>query len=104
MYQSLLHLSWIDELLDNIKTIFVDLYTDQLKRPRTSIFECDFDPYFDQQLNALEGSVEKDLSQAISTANGRILPSSSDFGEDEVPPPIPGLLRGRSTSGVSRAT
>ncbi|ERS99534.1 hypothetical protein HMPREF1624_04737 [Sporothrix schenckii ATCC 58251] len=57
VYKSLLHLSWIDKLVDNIKTLFVKLYGDQLTRPNTTIVECArFDDYFDQQLNELEGS------------------------------------------------
>ncbi|KAL1868550.1 hypothetical protein VTK73DRAFT_3606 [Phialemonium thermophilum] len=58
VYRSLLHLSWIDKLVDNIKTIFVNLYGDQLTKPNTTIVEClKFDEYFDQQLQELEGSV-----------------------------------------------
>lgn len=57
VYKSLLHLSWIDKLVDNIKTLFVKLYGDQLTRPNTTIVECArFDDYFDQQINELEGS------------------------------------------------
>ncbi|EPE05079.1 signal recognition particle receptor subunit alpha [Ophiostoma piceae UAMH 11346] len=57
VYKSLLHLSWIDKLVDNIRTIFVKLYGDQLTRPNTTIVEClRFDDYFNQQLNELEGS------------------------------------------------
>ena len=57
MYQSLLHLTWIDKLLDNLRIIFTDLYGDQLRKPHTSIVECDsFDGYFDQQVKELEGA------------------------------------------------
>ncbi len=56
VYKSLLHLSWVDKLVDNIKTIFVKLYGDQLTRPNTTIIECGrFDDYFTQQINELEG-------------------------------------------------
>ncbi|CAK7239127.1 MAG: hypothetical protein STHCBS139747_000552 [Sporothrix thermara] len=69
VYKSLLHLSWIDRLVDNIKTIFVKLYGDQLTRPNTTIVECArFDDYFDQQINELEGS---------GTATGLALASNS---------------------------
>ncbi|KAI1114663.1 SRP54-domain-containing protein [Nemania sp. NC0429] len=55
VYRSLLHLSWIDKLVDNLKTIFVDLYGDQLKKPNTTIVHCHkFDEYFDQQYHELE--------------------------------------------------
>ena len=65
VYQSLLHLSWIDKLLDNIRIIFTDLYGDQLKKPYTSIVECDkFNEYFDQQVKELEGAASKSEQQA----------------------------------------
>jgi signal recognition particle receptor subunit alpha len=61
VYRSLLHLSWIDKLVDNIRTLFVKLYGEQLKRPNTTIVECrGFDGYFDQQLQELERTSTKD--------------------------------------------
>ncbi|RFU75986.1 fused signal recognition particle receptor [Trichoderma arundinaceum] len=57
VYRSLLHLSWVDKLVDNIKTIFVGLYGDQLTKPHTTLVECHtFDEYFDQQLQELDKS------------------------------------------------
>lgn len=57
MYRSLLHLSWVDKLVDNIKTIFASLYGDQLTKPHTTIVECSgFDNYFDQQIQELDTS------------------------------------------------
>lgn len=51
----MLQLSWTDKLVDNIKTIFVQLYGDQLTKPNTTQVECrNFDQYFDQQLQELE--------------------------------------------------
>lgn len=50
--------------MDNIKIIFVDLYRDQLKKPYTSIVECDFDDYFDQQVRELEGTIERSIQEA----------------------------------------
>lgn len=49
--------------MDNIRIIFVDLHKDQLKKPHTSIIECDFDGYFDQQVRELEGAAEKNLNE-----------------------------------------
>ena len=93
VYQSLLHLTWIDQLLDNIKIIFVDLYKDQLKKPHTSVVECDFDQYFNQQVGELEGSAEKAAAQKTPQLRVEDLkpPSSSDNGMNEPPPPMPGL-------------
>ena len=93
MYQSLLQLSWIEKLLDNIKTLFVDLYGDQLRKPYTSVVECDFDAYFDQQLRELEGSVNSAAPPRKLQENDLTPPSSSDAGDE--PPPIPGLLQGK---------
>ena len=92
----MLHLSWIDKLLDNIKTIFTDLYGDQLKKPHTSIVECDFDGYFDQQMRELEGTADVALPSDASGPGELTPPSSSgEAGAHEAPPrPIPGLLKG----------
>ncbi|KAI9838866.1 MAG: hypothetical protein M1819_004073 [Sarea resinae] len=91
VYQSLLHLSWIDKLLDHIRTIFVDLYKDQLQKPHTSMVECHFDGYFDQQMRELEdtpsGPAPRIALEAVEPA-----PTSQD-DLSEAPPPIPGLLK-----------
>jgi len=92
VYQSLLQLSWVDKLLDNIKTIFVELYQDQLRKPHTSVVECDFDAYFDQQLRELESSVDNSAPPPKSATEDFTPPSSSGTS-DELPPPIPGLLQ-----------
>lgn len=95
VYQSLLHLSWIDRLLDNIRVIFVNLYANQLKKPLTSVVECSFDGYFDQQLKELEGSAEIDTQRKLhSHSDDFALQSKLDDGIEEPPPPIPGLLSG----------
>lgn len=84
--------------MDNIKVIFVDLYKDQLKKPHTSIVECDFDSYFDQQVRELESSAEKnpqrtpDISISVDDLTP---PSSSDSRDNEAPPTIPGLGSGK---------
>lgn len=96
VYQSLLHISWIDKLLDNIQIIFVDLYQDQLKKPHTSLVECHFDEYFDQQIRELESSPGGvSTRQELEHTTDHITPPSSGTGSDE-PPPIPGLLKGWS--------
>ncbi|CZS98768.1 probable signal recognition particle receptor subunit alpha [Rhynchosporium graminicola] len=88
VYRSLLHLSWIDKLVDNIKTIFVDLYGDQLRKPHTTLVECHFDEYFDQQIQKLEKT-------AIN----------QDTKFDDEPPPLPGLLsRGASKNNYQDLT
>lgn len=96
VYRSLLHLSWVDKLVDNIKTIFVQLYGDQLTKPHTTLVEChSFDEYFDQQLREL------DRSSNIGTI--------SPIEEEEVPSngqqSAPGLTyRGRTLNGGGAGT
>jgi signal recognition particle receptor subunit alpha len=93
VYRSLLHLSWIDKLVDNIKTLFVDLYGDQLKKPHTTLVECHFDEYFDQQIRELENTgLNQDTRVAESAAPGEEAPPSlpQSFGDE--PPPLPGIL------------
>jgi hypothetical protein len=93
VYRSLLHLSWIDKLVDNIKTLFVDLYGDQLKKPHTSIVEVHFDEYFDQQVRKLEKSaLNKDKRTAESAALIEAAPLSVSNNLGDEPPPLPGLL------------
>lgn len=94
MYRSLLHVSWVDKLVDNIKTIFVNLYGEQLKKPHTTVVECTgFDGYFDQQLQELDTS---------SAANPSPQPISSSVDDG---PSAPGLTyRGRNiSSGLDEA-
>ncbi|CAK7275549.1 hypothetical protein SEPCBS57363_006750 [Sporothrix epigloea] len=82
VYKSLLHLSWIDKLVDNIKTIFVKLYGDQLTRPNTTIVDCArFDDYFNQQLNELEGSGAATV--AVVASNSASSTSTSPIREKQ---------------------
>lgn len=94
VYQSLLHLGWIDKLLDNIATIFIDLYKDQLKSARVRIVEYPFDRYFDQQVRELEGSAEFDQTVSIpATREDKKDPLVSSDNGGPPPPPVPGLLK-----------
>lgn len=71
----------------------MDLYGDQLKKPHTTLVECHFDEYFDQQIRELEKTA---LSQDTRVAESAALveeapPVSQSFGDDD-PPPLPGIL------------
>jgi signal recognition particle receptor subunit alpha len=70
--------------VDNVRTIFVDLYGDQLRKPHTTLVRCDkFDDYFDQQMRELD-KIEFEAGASFS---------ENDDGE---PPPMPGLkFRGK---------
>ena len=94
-----MHLSWIDKLLDNIRIIFTDLYRDQLKKPHTSVVECDFDGYFDQQVRELENAAERNPQRVAQTAlDEDIPPPNFENGHEGSPPPLPGLAPGRLAS------
>ena len=96
VYQSLLHLSWIDKLLDNIRIIFTDLYQDQLKKPNISVVECNFDGYFDQQIKELESATKKNPQRVTQSALEEVTPPpDSENGYEEPPPPLPGLAPGK---------
>ena len=80
-------------MVDNIKTIFVDLYGDQLKKPHTTIVECHFDEYFDQQLQKLERTaLNADTRVAEPVALTEEAPSSASGSAGDEPPPLPGIL------------
>ncbi|KAH7316490.1 signal recognition particle, alpha subunit, N-terminal-domain-containing protein [Stachybotrys elegans] len=71
VYRSLLHLSWVDKLVDNIRTIYVELYGEQLTKPHTTLVECHgFDKYFDQQLRELDASSADNLGSEPLAATG----------------------------------
>ena len=95
MYRSLLHLSWVDKLVDNLKTIFVDLYADEVKRPHTTIVSCrGFDEYFDQQYRELEGNATNKPTQPADTASFlEEKTMSGNFGDE---PPLPPGLKQRA--------
>ena len=94
MYQSILHLSWVDKLLDNIKKLWVGLYAAQLKNSKKATFKCDFDPYFDQQIREFSGLNDHDLAAARDSSLSKSqAPPPKDPGEPENAPPVPGLLK-----------
>ncbi|KAK7398549.1 hypothetical protein QQX98_012071 [Neonectria punicea] len=103
VYRSLLHLSWVDKLLDNIKTIFVRLYGEQLTKPHTTLVECHaFDEYFDQQLQELD----KTSAKAASTAAAIPLEENTlrivSGSHTDAAPLAPGLTyRGRALNGAN---
>ena len=84
----------------------MDLYRDQLRKPHTSIVECDFDSYFDQQVFELERSTENSSQAAPHRPSEDLTPpSSSDSAQNEMPPPpIPGLVPGKHKIPSSSAT
>ncbi|KAL2811796.1 signal recognition particle, alpha subunit, N-terminal-domain-containing protein [Aspergillus granulosus] len=106
VYQSLLHLGWIDKLLDNISTIFIDLYKNQLKSERARIVEYPFEKYFDQQVRELEDNATVGLgsSEVASGAEARKDPLASSDNGGPPPPPVPGLLKAQPGAALGAAT
>ncbi|KAH6697549.1 SRP54-type protein [Plectosphaerella plurivora] len=102
VYRSLLHLPWLDKLVDNIKTIFIDLYGQEINKPNTLIVECDgFDQYFDQQLQELEGTGPQGESVHSEEELPKEEPTVSGNLGDEPPLP-PGLrYKGRALNGAA---
>ena len=85
VYQSLVHLTWIDKLLDNIRALFVGLYGDQLKQQRSTALDCQkFSPYFERQVEELEGS-----NEGVKTGTVTFTPPSSSGNDSagEISPP-----------------
>jgi signal recognition particle receptor subunit alpha len=76
--------------VDNIRTLFVSLYGEQLKKPHTTIVECHgFDEYYDQQMRALEQSGASVNQRAPVPTDGV---ASGNIGDE---PPLPSGLRHR---------
>ena len=94
VYQSLLHLTWVDKLLDNISTIFVNVYDAQLHGTNATAKTYDFDRYFDQQLKELEARTGESVTAEPPRADMEIKKASPEEGDTggPPPPPIPGLL------------
>ena len=68
-----------------------------MKKPHTSVVDCEFDIYFDQQIRELEGTAENNVHVSDGLTDHEITPpSSSDAGVDEPPPPLPTFLKGKS--------
>ncbi|KAH7116959.1 signal recognition particle, alpha subunit, N-terminal-domain-containing protein [Dendryphion nanum] len=75
VYQSLVHLTWIDKLLDNVRALFVGLYGEQLKSKQSSIVDTKkFGSFFERQIQELEKSTE---GSASLSSNVKLTPPSS---------------------------
>jgi signal recognition particle receptor subunit alpha len=84
----------VDRLLDNIRTIFINVYKEQLIKPNASVARYDFDGYYDQQLRELEAST----GTPVSAEPPRILTEKKEELQEgdtggPPPPPVPGLLK-----------
>jgi signal recognition particle receptor subunit alpha len=84
--------------VDNIKTIFVSLYGEQLKKPNTTIIECTkFDEYFDQQLQELDRTSARGATVTSSNVEPPVDEELATLPPGAGPPSAPGLTyRGRA--------
>ncbi|RPB07678.1 P-loop containing nucleoside triphosphate hydrolase protein [Morchella conica CCBAS932] len=91
VYQSLLQLTWIDELLDTVKKLFTTLYGEQLKKPHTATIECHFDDYFNSRISELE----RKAGGPRPIISAPVIEQAKDDGKWDAPPPppIPGILK-----------
>jgi signal recognition particle receptor subunit alpha len=87
VYQSLVHLTWVDKLLDNVRALFVGLYGEQIKDKRSTVINCEkFAPYFERQMQDLEGQSDA----TSSTPNVKLTPPSStdnESADEDAPKP-----------------
>lgn len=97
VYQSLLHLSWVDQFLEDVRTVFVQRYKDQLDAKAT-VVKYDFDRYYDELLRRqdqlTDGEATRNPTRAEASAKKQS-PEARDNGGPPPPPP-PQLLRTQS--------
>lgn len=96
VYQSLLHLTWVDKLLDDVRTIFVEVYRGQLEELDYAAQKYPFDKYFDEELRRLDQST----GGAVTTQPPRVevqeeKKTNAEEADTGGPPPpeLPQLLK-----------
>ncbi|KAI7207368.1 P-loop containing nucleoside triphosphate hydrolase protein, partial [Hortaea werneckii] len=107
VYNALINLSWVDDLLAAVKTLFLKQYGAELKKPdRVHLNTHHFDQTFDALIKRLDtGSTAR--RQSDSEGPAELTPPSSSAGEDhdtereEPPPPPPGVLK-KATPAVRK--
>lgn len=101
VYQSLLHLSWVDNLLTAVRGVFTKQYGNELRKPDATTVKCkDFDHTFDALVRKLDtGSTRRRASEPDSESQIELTPPSSsasaadDAPGDEPPPPPPAQFK-----------
>ena len=84
----------MDKLLDNVKTLFVNLYKGDLRKPNTLAIDRNFDPYFDQQIQELSGvDAAKAGTAGIITSPEGPPPTAPNIVPHENPPAVTGILK-----------
>lgn len=101
VYQSILHLSWVDKLLDVVRGLFVKQYAADLNKKRTTNLDCSqFSPTFDALVQKLDKTqahpVPSDDAGLETDSPTDLTPPSSSTGDDQdqpPPPPVPALKK-----------
>lgn len=95
VYQSLLHLSWVDNLLTAVKGLFIKRFGEQLKEPyAVSPDTSTFDQAFDEVLRKLDtGSTREIASDSDRVEFTPPSSSASVTDGDDHPPPAPQLIK-----------
>ncbi|PNS14006.1 Signal recognition particle receptor subunit alpha [Sphaceloma murrayae] len=111
VYQSLLSLSWVDQLLDVVRQLFVKEFSTALKKPNKSTQDyASFTPTFDALVTKLDAtSAGNDVarpSDSESMSESQLTPPSSSGGtedgaDDLLPPPVPSLRKVSARNLVS---
>ncbi|KAK4954815.1 hypothetical protein LTR10_007007 [Elasticomyces elasticus] len=92
VYQSLLHLSWVENLLTAVKGLFLKSYGPELKNGHTlRINTAQWDQTFDALVSRLDTGSTRRQSDALDSEGPTELtpPSSSAGDEGDEPPPVP---------------
>lgn len=96
VYQSILNLTWVDKLLDDIRTIFVEVYRGQLEEVDYAALKYPFDKYYEEELRRLDQST----GGAVTAEPPRVevqeeKMTSAEEGDTGGPPPpeLPHLLK-----------
>jgi signal recognition particle receptor subunit alpha len=97
VYQSILHLSWVDSLLDVVRRLFIKQYSPDLKKQTTTKLDCSaFSPTFDALVQKLDKTQPTEHAHLESDSPTDLTPSSSSAGDDldqPPPPPAPALRK-----------
>lgn len=101
VYQSILHLPWVDNLLDVVRTLFVKEYSSALRKQNTTKLNCSqFGPTFDALIQKLDKTQVQPLrfddAEVSTDSPTDLTPPSSSTGDDQdhpPPPPVPALKK-----------
>lgn len=107
VYQSLLHLSWVDDLLAAVKALFTRQYATDLKKQHVAkIDTANFDQTFDALVRKLDtGSTRRRPSEVDSESQVELTPPSSTASqadEEDGPPAPPVPLFKKPASSQAR--